>query len=125
MKNNNHKLTGGALESGLRQRRPVSVQISRQWGEIFAARQLSGVALVRGGMPLVRERREGTPVRERREGRCLLGEGEKGHLDGAHGDGDGDDIDDTNRFSNCVMEWSCPFWSVGCPLVFHNGESLS
>jgi hypothetical protein len=51
----------------------------------------------------VRERREGTPVREKREGRCLLGEGEKGHLDGAHGAGDGDSINDTNRFSIRVM----------------------
>jgi hypothetical protein len=71
----------------------------------------------------VRERREGTPVRERREGRCLVG-GEKGHLDDAHGAGDGDSINDTNRFSIRVMAWSCLFWSVGCPLVFHNSESL-
>jgi hypothetical protein len=58
-------------------------------------------------------------------GRCLLGEGEKGHLDGAHGAGDGDGINDTNRFSIRVMVWSCLFWSVGCSLVFHNSESLA
>jgi hypothetical protein len=23
------------------------------------------------------------------------------------------------------MAWSCPFWSVGCPLVFHNRESIA
>jgi hypothetical protein len=62
---------------------------------------------------------------EKRLGRCLLGEGEKGHLDGAHGAGDGDSINDTNRFSIRVMVWSCLFWSVGCPLVFHNSESLA
>jgi hypothetical protein len=73
----------------------------------------------------VRDRREGTPVRERREGRCLLVEGEKGHLDDAHGAGDGNGINNTNRFSIRVMAWSCPFWSVGCPLVFHNSESLA
>jgi hypothetical protein len=42
-------------------------------------------------------------VRERREGRCLLGKGEKGHLDGAHGAEDGDGINHTNRFSIRVM----------------------
>jgi hypothetical protein len=43
MKNNNHKLTGGAIESGPRQRRSASVRISRRWGEwgegISAARE--------------------------------------------------------------------------------------
>jgi hypothetical protein len=62
-------------------------------------------------------------VRERREGRCLLGENR--HLDDAHGAGDGNGINDTNRFSIRVMAWSCPFWSVGCPQVFHISESLA
>ena len=62
-----------------------------------------------------------------REGRCLLGEGEgeNGHLDDTHGAGDGNGINHSNRVSICVMVWSCPFWSVGCPQVFHNSESLA
>jgi hypothetical protein len=33
---------------------------------------------------------------------------------------DGGCINDTNRRSLLVMEWSCPFWSVGYSLLFHN-----
>jgi hypothetical protein len=61
MKNNNHKLMDGAVESGPRQRRPASVRISRPWGSggegISAARQLSSAALLRAVRPLVRARR--------------------------------------------------------------------
>jgi hypothetical protein len=62
----------------------------------------------------------------------MRGEGEKrekGQLDGRAMENsrcwDDDGINGTNRCSNRVMESSCPFWSVGYPLVFHNGESLS
>jgi hypothetical protein len=94
------------------------------WCGSGASSEATGASeTVRAGRPLVRERREGTPVRERREGRCLLG-GEKGHLDGAHGAGDTDSINDTNRFSIRVMAWSCLFWSVDCSLSFYNNPRL-
>jgi hypothetical protein len=44
-----------------------------------------------------------------REGRCLLGEGENGHLNDAHGAGDSNGINRSNHVSICVMAWSCPF----------------
>jgi hypothetical protein len=61
MKNNNHKLTGGAVESGPRQRRPASVRISRRWGEwgrTESTGQLSGSAMLRAVSSLVRDRRD-------------------------------------------------------------------
>jgi hypothetical protein len=62
----------------------------------------------------------------------MRGEGEKREkkqLDGKAMENsrrwDGGYINGTNRRSNLVMESSCPFWSVGYFLVFHNSESLA
>jgi hypothetical protein len=109
MKNNNDKLTGGALQSGPRQRRQASVQILRPWGENLPWGRLLGArrSLVREGD--LCERREGTTRRRWR----------------SHGAGDGAGINDTNPGPNRVMEYSCPFQNVGFAQPFHNGESLS
>jgi hypothetical protein len=76
MKNNNHKLTGGGVESGPRQRRPASVRISRRWGEwgrTESARQLSGSAMLRAVRSLVRDRRDTRARGAREERRKMSG----------------------------------------------------